>query len=127
MKTFLLCLIFSFSAFAQNKFIGQNSAGTANEWKTLSGTTPVTLTNGTGTCAISLSPVDTVAFVSTGTRVAKYYAGCTQAWRFGYYIRKNGLPVAGDVVCYWTKTDSVTFFRAAGTTSGEVLDIWREK
>lgn len=127
MRSIILCLFISFRLFGQNQVIGTNTAGTANEWKSLSATPPLTITNGAGSITFSLATRDMAAFSGTNTRLAIYLPGCRQSWQFGYAIRKNGLPIAGDVLSYWCKTDSLLWFRSAGTTSGEMFSYWREK
>ena len=77
--------------------------------------------------ATAYSQVDTSAFTTTATRKAIYIASCRQTWQFGVATRKNGLPVAGDQLAYWTKTDSLIVFRAVGTTSGQMFGYWRVK
>ena len=78
-----------------------------------------------GTSGILLA--DSAAFTTTATRKAIYLVGCQQTWQFGVATRKNGLPVAGDQLAYWTKTDSLIVFRAVGTTSGQMFGYWRIK
>jgi hypothetical protein len=61
------------------------------------------------------------AFSTTATRRAVYIAGATSS---DYYVAtpksSDGLvlPVAGDLLSVYAKTDSLIVTRAAGTTSG---------
>jgi hypothetical protein len=77
--------------------------------------------NADGSWATSTMVRGTTTFTTTSTRKALYIAGATSS---DYYvvspISASGttLPVAGDLLAVYAKTDSLIVCRAAGTTSG---------
>jgi len=108
--------------------LGANAKVTKSNQMVL-GDSYVTETVVRGIVSASTSFRDTAAFSTTATRLAIYYPGTTGIDNYQVSIRgdSDALPVAGDLLRAWAKTDSLVVTRAAGTTSGLKINILHTK